>query len=207
MDVQVQELIDRIKKDGVSEAEKQAAKIVSDAKSEADKIVSAAQSQADSIIKNAKAETERMTKASEDAITQAARNMILAFRKSIVQELDGIVRAETAKAYSKDMLAKLVPDVVKAWAKDNGAEGLSVLLSEKDLQDLSSNFTAALKDEVAKGLEIRPDKTLTAGFRIGVQNGTAFYDYSAESLVELFSGYLNPRTADLMKKAAESVAE
>lgn len=207
MDIQLQELIDRIKKDGVSSAEKQAQTIIAEAESKAKSIVADAQANADNIIKNAKAETERMEKASEDAITQAARNMILSFRDSLTKELDGIVQAETSKAYSKDMLANLIPDVVKAWVKDNGAEGLSVLLSEKDLNALSSNFNSALKDEIAKGLEIKPDKTLTAGFRIGVQNGTAFYDYSADSLVELFSGYLNPRVSALMKKAAEGISE
>lgn len=203
MDIQLQELIDRIKKDGVSSAEKEAGTIIAEAEKKAKAIVTDAEQKAESILKNAKAETERMEKASADAVVQASRNMILSFREGIVKELDGIVQAETAKAYSKDMLAKLIPDVVKAWVKDNGAEGLSVLLAEKDLKDLSSNMTAALKSEISKGLEIKPDPTLNSGFRIGVQNGTAFYDYSAESLVELFSGYLNPRVADLMKKAAE----
>lgn len=207
MDIQLQELIDRIKKDGVSTAEKQAEAIVAEAEKKAKAIVADAQANADSIIKSAKAETERMEKASEDAITQASRNMILSFRESLVKELDGIVQAETVKAYSKDTLAKLVPDVVKAWVKDNGAEGLSVLLPSKDLDALTSDLTAALKEQISKGLEIKPDPTLNAGFRIGVNNGTAFYDYSAESLAELFSGYLNPRVAGLMKKAAEGVSE
>ncbi|HAH61685.1 MAG TPA: V-type ATP synthase subunit E, partial [Treponema sp.] len=160
---------------------------------------------AESIIKNAKAETKRMEKAGEDAVTQAGRNMILAFRDALTAELDKIVRTETVKAYSKELMTKLIPETVKAWTKNTDAGDLSVLLSEKDLKELQSGLTAALKSEIAKGLEIKPDKTLANGFRIGIKNGAAFYDYSAESLAELFSSYLNPRTAELMKGAAEGI--
>ena len=203
MDVQLQELIDKIKKDGVATAEAEAAKKIAEAEKKAEGIVADAQDKAAEIIKNAKAETERMEKASEEAIVQAGRNMLLSFKDSLVAELNGLIQAETAKAATKDVLAKLIPETVKAWAKNSEASELSVLLGEKDLKALESSLTADLKSEISKGLEIKPDKTLTAGFRIGVKNGAAFYDYSAESLAELFGSYLNPKVAALMKTAAK----
>lgn len=203
MDVQLQELIDKIKKDGVATAEKEAAKIIADAEKKAEAIIADAQTKAAEIVKKGKSETERMEKASEEAIVQAGRNMLLSFKDSLVKELDGLIQVETAKAESKDVLEKLIPETVKEWAKNTNASELSVLLSEKDLKALEKSLTASLKSEISKGLEIKPDKTLTAGFRIGVKNGAAFYDYSAESLAEMFSAYLNPKVADLMKIAAK----
>ena len=203
MDVQLQELIDKIKKDGVATAEAEAAKRIADAEKKAESIVADAQAKAGEIIKNAKAETERMEKASDEAIVQAGRNMLLSFKDALVAELDGLIQAETAKAETKDVLAKLIPETVKAWAKNSEASELSVLLGEKDLKALESALTGELKAEISKGLEIKLDKTLTAGFRIGVKNGAAFYDYSAESLAEMFGVYLNPKVAALMKEAAK----
>ena len=203
MDVQLQELIDKIKKDGVTAAEKEAAKIIDDANKKAEAIIKDAEAAADKKKKEAEAETKRMEKASDEAIIQAGRNMLLSFKDSLVQELDGLIQAETTKALSKDALAKLVPETVKAWVKNADASELSVLLSEKDLKALEGSLTSALKAEIKKGLEIKPDKTLTAGFRIGVKNGAAFYDYSAESLAEMFAAYLNPKVAGLMKVAAK----
>lgn len=203
MDVQLQELIDKIKKDGVATAEAEAAKRIADAEKKAESIVADAQAKAGEIIKNAKAETERMEKASDEAIVQAGRNMLLSFKDALVAELDGLIQAETAKAETKDVLAKLIPETVKAWAKNSEASELSVLLGEKDLKALESALTGELKAEISKGLEIKLDKTLTAGFRIGVKNGAAFYDYSAESLAEMFGAYLNPKVAALMKEAAK----
>ena len=203
MDIQLQELIDKIKKDGVSSAEAKAEKIVSDAENQAAQIVQEAQKKSEDMIKNAKAEIARLEKASEDAITQAGRNMLLGFKDGLLEELNKIVQAESAAAFSKDVLVKLVPETVKAWTKNTDTSELSVLLSEKDCKELENEFKAALKAEIAKGLEIKTDKTLSKGFRIGVKNGAAYYDYSAESVADLFAAYLNPRVAAIMKEAAK----
>ena len=203
MDIQLQELIDKIKKDGVATAEQKAAQILADAESKASQTEKNAQAKADELIKNAKAEIARLEKASEDALAQASRNMLISFKDSLLAELNKIVSAETNKAYSSDMLKKLVPETVKAWASKNDASELSVLLSEADLKELQSEFTSSLKSEIAKGLELKADKSLSKGFRIGVNNGEAFYDYSAQAVSELFAQYLNPRVAAIMKEAAK----
>ena len=205
MDVQLQELIDKIKKDGVAAAEKDAAKIIADSEKKAEAIIEEAQSKAADIIKSAKSETKKMEKASEEAIVQASRNMLLSFKDALIAEFDGIIQEGTEKALSKDVLTKLGPETVKAWAKNSDASELSVLLSEKDLKALEKSLKTSLKTEIKKGLEIKPDNTLAAGFRIGVKNGAAYYDYSAESLAEMFAAYLNPKVAALMKTAAEDV--
>ena len=176
---------------------------MSDAEKKAASILDEAQKKSDDMIKNAKTEIARLEKASDDAVVQASRNMLLGFRDSLIAELNGIVQAETAKAYSKDLLKTLVPETVKAWSKNAEASELSVLLSEKDCKELEDELKSALKAEIAKGLEVKADKSLAAGFRIGVNNGAAYYDYSAESVAELFSAYLNPRVAALMKEAAK----
>ena len=68
---------------------------------------------------------------------------------------------------------------------------------------MEKSFTSELKAEILKGMEIKVDKTLSSGFRIGVKNGAAFYDYSAESLAQMFSAYLNPKVAGLIQIAAK----
>jgi len=198
-------LIDKIKKDGIANAESEAQKIIAEAEKKAQSIIADAEEKSQEIIKNAKAETSKMEKASEEAIIQAGRNMLLSFKDSLLSELNGLVQAETEKATTKDVLAKLIPETVKAWSKNTQVDELSVLLSEKDLASLQAAFTNELKAEIEKGLEIKPDKTLSSGFRIGVKNGAAYYDFSAESVAELFAAYLNPKVAALIKNAAKGI--
>ena len=205
MDVQLQELIEKIRKDGVESATTSAGNIIDDAQKKAAAIIKEAEEKADSIIRNAKAETARMEKASEDAITQAGRNLIISFRDGINRELSALVSAETEKAYDKDLLKKLIPETVKAWTADTDADDLAVLLSPKDLKALQTTFKTSLKTKISKGLVIKGDDSLTGGFRIGSNKGNAFYDFSSEEVASLFSAYLNPKVTELMKAAAAGV--
>ncbi len=207
MDVQLQELIDKIKKDGVASAESSAAAIIAEAEKKAAAIVSEAEAKAASIVSNGKNETERMEKASVDAIRQAGRNLLLSFRDGVNAQLSAIVATQTGAALSADALKTLVPEAVKAWAANTAAEDISVLLPAKDLTALEASLQSALKSELAKGLELKADKSLSAGFRIGSKDGAAYYDFSAEAVADLFSAYLNPRTAAIMKEAAATVGE
>ena len=198
MDVQLQELIDKIKKDGVASAENSAAAIIAEAEKKAVAIVAEAKAKATEIVNTGKNETARMEKASIDAIRQAGRNIILSFRDAINAELSALVTGEVSVAMSSDMVKKLVPEVVKAWAGNMEAEDISFLVPAKDAEDLAVSLRASLKDEMAKGLEVKADKSLATGFRIGIKE---------ESVAELFSAYLNPKTAAIMKEAAASIGE
>lgn len=205
MDVQLQELIDKIKKEGVAQAESKSAEIIATAEEKAKKIISDAEEKATNVIKNAKSETERMEKASVDAVRQAGRNLIISFRDGVNAELSALISTETTKAYNADMLKTLIPETVKAWASKSDISDVAVLLSKKDADTLSSEFSACLKAEISKGLVIKIDDSLTNGFRIGTKDGSAYYDFSAESVADLFSTYLNPRTSQIMKDAAAEI--
>ena len=205
MDVQLQELIEKIRKDGVESATASAGNIIDEAEKKAAAIVKEAEGKAEEIIRNAKAETARMEKASEDAIIQAGRNLIISFRDGITKELSAIVASETEKAYDQDLLKKLIPETVKAWAGNPDADDLTVLLSSKDLRALGTSLKTALKAKISKGLELKADDSLSGGFRIGSRRGNAFYDFSAEEVASLFSAYLNPKTTELMKRAAAGI--
>ena len=172
MDVQLQELIDKIKKDGVASAESSAAAIIAEAEKKAAAIISDAEAKAASIVSTGKSETERMEKASVDAIRQAGRNLLLSFRDGINAQLAAIVSAQTTGALSADALKTLVPEAVKAWAANTAAEDISVLLPAKELAAVEVSLQAALKAEMAKGLELKADKSLSAGFRIIDTPGT-----------------------------------
>lgn len=205
MDVQLQELVNRIKKDGVETAEAKAAEIIKNAEQKAASIISTARAEADALSKKADSEAARSEKAAVSAIQQAGRNLLISFRDGISAELDAVVRTETSKAYNADVLKDLIPAVVKSWISGKGQDDIALILSPSDAKKLESEFGAALKNEIAKGLEIRSDSLISGGFRIGTRDGASYYDFSAEAVAELFSAYLNPKVAGIMKSAAKEL--
>lgn len=201
MEIQLQELIDQIKKDGVEVAETEAKNIVESAKAEAEKIIADAKVQANKILADAKAENERMVKSSEDAIRQAGRNLLISFRESVTRELNGIVGETVDSVYSADSLSQLVINVVESWANKPDVENIEVILNSNDVEVLEKTAFSSLKARISKGVTLKANDNFDGGFRIAVNNGGAYYDYSTEAVVDMMSNYLSPKVVKLLKEA------
>ncbi len=201
MEIQLQELIEQIKKDGVEAAETQAEAILVSAKSEAEKIIADAQAQADKIIADAKSENAKTVKSGEDAIRQAGRNLLISFRESVTRELGAIVGENVNTVYSSDAFAKLIINAVECWASKPETEDVSVVLNSSDLAKLEEALLAELKSKMLGGVTLKANDNFDGGFRIAVNNGTVYYDYSAEAVTDMLSNYLSPKVTALMKEA------
>lgn len=201
MEIQLQELIEQIKKDGVQAAEAEAAAILAAAKEQAERIVAEAQTQADKMLAAAKAENERTVRSSEDAIRQAGRNLLISFRESVTRELGAILSGSVADVYSSEALAALIVRAVENWAGKPDADDVTVILSSEDLKALESTLLAALKEKMLGGVTLKANDNVDGGFRIAVADGSAYYDYSAEAVIDMLSKYLSPRVTALLKEA------
>ena len=201
MEIQLQELIEQIKKDGVDAAEIQAAAILESAKAEAEKIIAEAKSQADKIMAEAKNENAKVVKSGEDAIRQAGRNLLISFRESVTRELRAIVSDNVNGVYSSDAFAKLVINAVECWAGKPEADDISVILNGSDLAKLEEALLAELKEKMLGGVTLKANDNFDGGFRIAVNNGAVYYDYSAEAVTDMLSNYLSPKVTAILKEA------
>lgn len=201
MEIQLQELIDQIKKDGVEAAEAEAAAILEEAKAKADKMIADAQAQADKILASAKSENERMVKSSEDAIRQAGRNLLISFRESVSREVDIILNKNVTDVYSSETLAQIIIHVVEGWAAKPDAEDITVILNSDSLKALEDVLLEGVKEKMLRGVTFKANDNFDGGFRISVNNGSAYYDYSTEAVVDMFSNYLSPKVTELLKEA------
>lgn len=201
MEIKLQELIDQIKKDGVESAKAESDEIISAAKKQAENIIKNAEKQAEIIISNAKSENEQMVKSSEDAIRQAGRNLLISFRESVARELKAIASENVTAVYSSEALSEIIINAVEGWTKKPDAEDLSVVLNSEDLKKFEETLLAGLGEKMKKGITLKANDNFDGGFRISVNNGEAYYDYSAEAVVDMLSNYLTPRVTMLLKEA------
>ena len=201
MEIQLQELIEQIKKDGVDAAETQAAAILESAKAEADKIIADAKAQADKIMADAKSENAKTVKSGEDALRQAVRNLLISFRESVAKELKAIVDNNVIAVYSSDAFSKLIINTVECWAGKPEADDITVILNADDLAKLEETLLAGLRAKMLSGVTLKANDNFDGGFRIAVNNGAVYYDYSAEAVTDMLSNYLSPRVTALLKEA------
>ena len=201
MEIQLQELIDQIKKDGVEAAESQAEAILDAAKAEAEKIVSEAQAQADKILLDAKKENEKTVKSGEDALRQAGRNLLISFRESVNKEVKAIINENVSAVYSSESFAELIVKAVESWTSKPGTEEVTVILNSDDLKKLEETLVSGIKEKMQKGITLKANDNFDGGFRIAVNDGGAYYDYSAEAVTDMLSNYLSPKVTALLREA------
>lgn len=201
MEIQLQELIDQIKKDGVEAAETQAEAILTAAKAEAEKIISDAKAEAEKLMLDAKTENERTVKSGEDALRQAGRNLLISFRESVAKELKAILSENVSGVYSSEELAKIIVKAVDGWTSKPDAEEITVILNSEDLKKLEETVVSGLKDKMQKGITLKANDNFDGGFRIAVNEGGAYYDYSKDSVTEMLADYLSPKIASLLREA------
>jgi V/A-type H+-transporting ATPase subunit E len=204
MDIQVQELIDKIKKDGVETASEEAARIKREAEAEARQIVEAAQKEAAGIIEKGKQDAQRSEKAGVAALEQASRNLVLAFKGEIQALLDSLVAVQVEKSFNDDVLKTVIPELIKSWPEKR-TDSLAVLVSAASLSKVETFFKKKLSVELKKGLELKSDRNLAGGFRIAEKDGSAYYDFSPDSVAEMLCAYLNPRLAEILTNSVKAL--
>lgn len=200
MDIRLQELLDKIKKDGIEAAQTDAAKVLAEAEERRKAVLADAEREAKALLAKAKADADRFEEAGKAALEQAARNLVISFRTEIEAVLAAIVRADTEKAFSGSVLEAAIPAVLAAW-KDKDTDDLAVLLPPAELSKLEGAFRKKLESELKKGLELRPFPGIKAGFRIAEKDGAAYYDFSSDSLAEMLSQYLNAQLGEIAAAA------
>jgi V/A-type H+-transporting ATPase subunit E len=201
MELQLGELIEQIKKDGVEAAEAEAKSIIDSANADAEKIIASAKSEAEKILANAKLENERMVKLSEDAIRQAGRNLLISFRESVARELKAITEESVTAVYSSEALSEIIIQVIVSLAADPENDDIAVVLNEKDLAALEGLLLAGIKEKMLSGVTLKASENFDGGFRIVLNNGSAYYDYSTDAVVDMLSNYLTPKIVKILKEA------
>ena len=182
MEVSVGDLLNRINKEGTEAALKEKESIILNAKNEASKIVSDAKAEADSIIKNAESEAKKLIAQGESSLSQSARNV----RLSLKDELNEMFSKALNKSLSETLSASDYVEIIKCALSSVQDEEKTLLLSDKLFKGISSDLVKSLSVS-----DVKKDDALKSGFRLSINDGKAYYDFTDDELKALISPYLS----------------
>lgn len=201
MDVQLKELIDRIKSEGIESADQQAQKIVEEAESKAKKIISDAETEADKIRQKAEEDAQRREQTGRASLKQAGRDLMISLEKRLQQLFDTVIYTESAEALKGDLLKNLVQQLIEHWNED--VADIQLLIAEDELKKLEKGLQDKLSTQLAKGMELKPLENVEAGFQVAYKDGSAYFNFTAEGVAEIVSEFLNPKLAEILKEAVK----
>ncbi len=197
MEIELKTIIEKIKQEGVGEAEKQAQIVLDEAQAQAKTMLEEAARKADDTRKQAEKDAMKFKVNGEEAVRQASRDAILGLRESITVLFDRIIKRNISSQLSPDVIKDMLIKMVNSLKKDSNLE-IEVLLSEKDRKAVEESLAAALSAEMKKGLTLKVSPNIESGFRIGEKGQNAYYDFTDEALAEAFKTYLNPKLAQIL---------
>lgn len=205
MSQQIQELIDKIKTEGVQQAEEKAKEVEQQTKVQAERIIDDAKARAEQLVLKAKEEQSKLQEAVRASLKQAARDMLLDLRKEIEAILKRIVTNEVKQVLAPEDLAKLINEVAKGFlSKESDVKDLSLIVSSSDLKKLKDGFMEKLKEGIKQPMTFQSADDIDGGFTISFDDGKSFFDFTDVSLVDYLSNYLNAEVSALLAESFSS---
>jgi V/A-type H+/Na+-transporting ATPase subunit E len=199
MENKLQELTDKLYKEGLSKGKEEGEAILADAKAKAEEIIKNAEAQAEAIVKKAGKEAEEYRTKVEGDVKMAAAQSIQATRKDIENLMVGKMTGKQVDSVLSS--ADFVKEIIKAVATKFNAEeavDLNVVLPESLRKDLEPFVAGELAKGLKGGVTAQFSKKVAGGFTIGPKDGSYFISLTDETFKTLISDYLRPATRKIL---------
>ena len=191
----LQQLLEKIQRDGVDKAQAEADALLADARAKAASLLDAAQAEAVKIKAEARQEAEAFERRAEETMRQAARDTVMKVEKAVTHLLQRLLLENVNAGFdaNPELVADLAAEAVRAHLGSKG--GVEVAAATK----LADVLRAKLAAEAAKGITVVTDEAAGTGFRLRLANGRVEHAFTGSAVAETLAKQLRPRLAALMK--------
>lgn len=199
MDNKLQELTDRLYKEGLSKGKEEGEAILAEASRKAEEIIAAAKKEADAVLRDARKEAEDFRTKVEGDVKMAATQSIQAVRNDIENLMVGKLTDSAVNASLADV--EFIKEAIKAVAMNFNAQeavDLEAVLPEALKGELEPFINGELAGALKGGISASFSKKVSGGFNIGPKDGSYFISFTDETFRSLISEYLRPATRKIL---------
>ena len=180
MELQIQDLVSSIRKEGIDAANSEAESIIAEAKKKAEAIVADAKTEAARKLESAEKEISILRESAIVSSEQAKRYAMLAFKAEVQSAFERILSAKVQDSLQGESLGKLIRAA---------AEREDVTAYTAEVAEVTDALKAELADEIKAGLVLRPTKGIHAGFKLAANDGSGYFDCSDNEIMEMLRPY------------------
>ena len=211
----VEELLERLRQEGVAAGRAEAERIVADAEARARWLVEQAEEEIERLRKHARSEAAHIEKTGREALATAARDTLLSLKTTLTQRFTGEVKRLVGEELTKeDLLEQLILAVVGRTREqvDRAAE-VEVelpreLVSYEELtrhpEELAEGSLARFvrvvaADGLRQGVTFGVSEDHRKGMRLYLKDQNIMLDLSDEALSAMLLSHLQPRFRALLE--------
>ena len=191
----LQQLLEKIQRDGVDKAKAEADKLLAEARAQAKATIESAHAEAAKVKAEARQEAESFERRAEETMRQSARDTVLNVEKAVTTLFQRLLLKDVTAALNEktDLVAGLAAEAVRAYLGEK--DGVEIAAASKLADILRAKFAA----EAAEGVSVVTDETTGAGFRVRLANGRVEHTFTGAAVAESLAKQLRPRLAALLK--------
>ena len=192
MDTKIQELTDKIYKEGVEKGNEEAGRIIADANAQKQAIVSEAEAEAKRIVAAAQKQAAELKKNTEAELKLFATQAVEALKSEVVNLITGKITSSNVKAIVSDtaFMQKVILEMAKEWAKKE-----AITIQTADADALTKANAKSLLDG---GVKIEKVSGKNAGFTIVPADGSYKVSFGEDEFVAFFKEFLRPGLVEML---------
>ena len=195
MENKIQELTDKIYREGVEKGNTEAQKLIANAQDEAKKIVEDARKEAEAIVAASRKSADELAENTKSELKLFAGQAVNALKSEIATLVtDKIVNADVkAFAADKDYLNAFIVALASKWSVNE-----PIVISTADADGLKKYFAAQAKALLDKGVKIEQvngNKTLIT---VSPADGSYKVNFGEEEFMNYFKEFLRPQLVEML---------
>ena len=195
MENKIQELTDKIYREGVEKGNVEAQRLVSNAHEEAAKIIEDARKEAENIMVAARKNADELTENTQSEIKLFAGQALNALKSEVTSLLTNQVVSDAVKGFvgDKEYLNKFIVSLASQWTSDE-----SIVISTADAEALKKYFALNAKNILDKGVKIEQVNGYKTLFSISPADGSYKVNFGEEEFENYFKEFLRPQLVEML---------
>jgi V/A-type H+-transporting ATPase subunit E len=195
MDTKIQELTDKIYREGVEKGNEEAGRIISAAREKEVSIVREAEEKAKRILADAEKKAAELKKNTEAELRLFASQSVEALKSEIANLVTDRIVTDSVKAATADasFMQKAILDIAGEWAKNE-----NVTVQAADAATLKSYFEANAKALLDKGVKIEQVNGKATSFTLAPADGTYRISFGEDEFIAYFKEFLRPQLIEML---------
>lgn len=195
MDTKIQELTDKIYREGVEKGNEEAARVIADANARKEAIVADAETEAKNIIAAAEKKAAELKKNTEAELKLFASQTVEALKSEVTNLITGSLATSNVKAAVTDkaFIQKIILEMAQEWAKTG-----SFTIQTADAKGLTSYFEGNAKELLDKGIKIEKVSGKDTSFTLIPADGSYKVTFGEEEFISFFKDFLRPQLIEML---------
>lgn len=195
MEHKIQELTDKIYREGVEKGNEAAQKLIENAQEEAKKIVEEARKEAEAILASSRKSADELAENTKSEVRLFSAQAVNALKSEIATLVtDKLVKTSVADfVQNKESLNAFIVALASKWSAEE-----PIVISTGEADELKKYFAAHAKKLLDQGVSVEQVNGIKTLFTVSPADGAYKVNFGEEEFMNYFKAFLRPQLVEML---------